>query len=133
MGGDIDHLVIGPAGVFTVNTKHHPRAEIKVGAKVLFVNGHAQPYVSKACREAERVRVALAEALGYRVHVGPLIVVHGHRSLSGWVGGRPQGVVVLPSWAVGWWCRMPGRPVLGPAEVEEIYTVARRSSTWGQI
>jgi len=69
-GGDVDHLVIGPPGVFTVNTKHHPKAKIKVGSKVLFVNGHQAPYIGKACREATRVRVALSRALGRPLHVG---------------------------------------------------------------
>ncbi|MBB5867302.1 hypothetical protein F4553_000681 [Allocatelliglobosispora scoriae] len=129
-GGDIDHLVIGPFGVFTVNTKHHPGAVVRVGERVVFVRGRAQPYVGKAGREAQRARLALSAALGRHLHVGPMIVVHGHRSLTGWVRRRPQGVRVLPSWAVGWWCKLPGRTVLTPEEVEQIYAAARRSSTW---
>lgn len=132
-GGDIDHLVIGARGVFTVNTKHHPKATVKVGTKVVFVNGHPAPYIGKACREAQRARTALAEALGRQVHVGPVVVVHGHRRLTGWMTSRPQGVTVLPSRVLAWWCRTPGRAVLTPEEIEQIYAVARRSSTWNRV
>ena len=30
-GSDIDHLAIGPGGVFTINAKHHAGAKIWVG------------------------------------------------------------------------------------------------------
>ncbi|MFE7074420.1 nuclease-related domain-containing protein [Streptomyces sp. NPDC057620] len=30
-GGGIDHLLIGPGGVFTINTKHHQGAPVWVG------------------------------------------------------------------------------------------------------
>jgi hypothetical protein len=114
LGGDADHLLIGPFGVFTVNTKHHPRAVVQVGDRVLFVRGRQQPYIGKAGREAARVRTALSAAAGRPVHVAPLIVVHGHRQLRGWISNRPQGVQVLPSRAVAWWCRMPGHANLSP-------------------
>ena len=42
-GSDIDHLVIGPGGIFTVNAKHHPGAKIWVGGDTFMVNGHRQP------------------------------------------------------------------------------------------
>lgn len=32
--GDIDHVVIGPPGVFTINTKHHPGRRLDVGAGI---------------------------------------------------------------------------------------------------
>lgn len=38
-GSDIDHVLIGPAGVFTVNVKHHPNSSIWVGGDTFMVNG----------------------------------------------------------------------------------------------
>ncbi|GAW49073.1 MULTISPECIES: nuclease-related domain-containing protein [unclassified Nocardioides] len=32
-GSDIDHLVVGPGGVFTVNAKNHPHAKVWVGGE----------------------------------------------------------------------------------------------------
>ena len=33
-GGDIDHVVVGPPGVFTLNTKHHPEKTVWVSGDV---------------------------------------------------------------------------------------------------
>lgn len=129
-GGDIDHLLIGPSGVFTVNTKHHPGADVRVGRNMIWVRGHQQPYVTKASQEAQRVRHALGAATGQPVHVAPLIVMHRHRHLRGWLTHRPQGVQVLPSAAAAWWWRLPGRTILTPNDIERLYTVARRPTTW---
>lgn len=128
--GDVDHLVIGPAGVFTINTKHHPGAVVAVRRRGIRVRGKDEPYVPKAHREASRVSMALGAGLGRRVNVAPLIVVHGHRRLSGWVLRRPDGVQVLPSGMVPWWFRLPGRAVLTAEDIDRVYAVACRSSTW---
>ncbi|WP_214367037.1 nuclease-related domain-containing protein [Pseudonocardia sp. H11422] len=42
-GADIDHVVLGPAGVATVNTKHHPGATVWAGDHVVTVNGARHP------------------------------------------------------------------------------------------
>ncbi|HEX5568631.1 MAG TPA: nuclease-related domain-containing protein [Streptomyces sp.] len=49
---DIDHLLVGPGGVFCVNTKHHPDAVIWVGDDSVKIGGQAYPYVSRSRREA---------------------------------------------------------------------------------
>ena len=65
-GSDIDHLVIGPGGVFAVNAKHHPGAKVWVGGITVTVDGFRQPYVRNSRYEANRaakllaIRVALA-------------------------------------------------------------------------
>jgi len=128
--GDIDHLVIGRFGVFTINTKHHPRAFVQVHRSKIIVRRKEQPYVGKAHREADRVHRALSAELGRPVNVTPLIVVHGHARLAGWLRHRPQGVQVLPSWLVRWWFRLPGRALLRAEEVETLYKTARHSPTW---
>ncbi|WP_169923783.1 nuclease-related domain-containing protein [Propionicimonas paludicola] len=42
-GADIDHLVIGPCGIFTINAKHHPRGRIWVAGATFMVNGNRVP------------------------------------------------------------------------------------------
>jgi len=50
------------------------------------------------------------------------------------MNSKPQGVTVLPSWAIGWWCRMPdSKPILTCEEIDQIYATSRRSSTWAGI
>ena len=130
-GGDIDHLIIGPGGVFTANTKHHRNSWVTVGRTVVFVRGNQMTYIGKAIREAARVQVALSSALGRGVIVEPLVIVHG-ASVSGWLKRRPRGVKVLPSWAATWWLRMPGHGSsrLGRADIEALYAAARDPATW---
>lgn len=36
---DIDHLLIGPGGVFTINPKNHPGGKVWVGEHAFRVNG----------------------------------------------------------------------------------------------
>lgn len=132
-GGDLDHLLIGPPGVFVVNTKHHPGALVAVGRDVVFVRGKPTPYVGKAHREADLARTALSRAWDRHLHVGPVLVFHGHRRVRGWIRGRPRGVQVLPSGAVAWWCRLPGRATLSAEDVERLYALARRPATWATV
>lgn len=128
-GSDIDHLVIGPAGVFTLNTKHHPRARIWVGENTFLVNGVRQPYLRNSRHEAERASRLLTSACGFPVEAiavvvpvnaadvvvkSPPLSVHvvGRRWLDRWLLGR------------GW--------TLNQAMVDAIYETARQPATWRQ-
>jgi hypothetical protein len=68
-GADIDHLVVGPGGVFTLNAKHHPNARIWIGGDVLMVNGVRQPYVRNGRHEAACASRLLSAACGFSVAV----------------------------------------------------------------
>jgi hypothetical protein len=130
-GGDIDHLIIGPRGVFTANTKHHRDARVNVGRSVVFVRGYPVTHIGKSLREASRVQAALSAALGRTVTVEPLVIIHG-ASVSGWLMRRPRGVKVLPTWAATWWLRMPGHRSghLRRDEIGVLYAAARTPVTW---
>ncbi len=52
-GSDIDHLVLGPGGVFTLNAKHHPGARIWIRGNGFRVNGTQVPYVRNSRHEAQ--------------------------------------------------------------------------------
>ena len=73
-GSDIDHVVIGPGGVFTLNTKRRPRANVWVGERAIQVNGQPTPYLRNSRHEAERAGRLLSEALGFPVPVRPVLV-----------------------------------------------------------
>jgi hypothetical protein len=128
-GADIDHLAIGPAGVFTVNTKHHPQANVWVGGDTFLVNGHRQPYVRNARHEARRAARLLSAATGLRVEVSGIIAVVGaHKGIT--IKAQPEGVqVVAPSGFARSLPRLPA--VLDQHRIETIYGAARRSDTWG--
>ncbi|PTM85918.1 nuclease-related domain-containing protein [Dietzia psychralcaliphila] len=65
-GADIDHVVIGPGGVFTVNSKNHPKAAVWVGGDTVMVNGSRVPYIRNSRHEAKRASRLLAEQVGFR-------------------------------------------------------------------
>jgi hypothetical protein len=71
---DIDHVVVGPAGVFTINTKYSPGKKIWVGGYGLYVDGFPQQYVRNSVSEAARASDLLSRAVGMTVPVTGLIV-----------------------------------------------------------
>lgn len=126
-GSDIDHVVIGPGGVFTVNAKHHPDAEIWVGGNTLLVNGTKQPYIRNARHEAQRASSILGQALGFPVHVEGLVVTVNAKSVT--VKAQPDGVTVVPRMQLARWLRRHG-DILTDDTIEAVHEVARRSTTW---
>jgi hypothetical protein len=126
-GSDIDHLVIGPGGVFTINTKHHPGAKIWVGGSTFLVDGHKQPYVRNSRHEAARASDLLANGCGFPVHVEGVIVTVNADDVV--VKTQPEGVSVVPRMQVTKWLLRHG-PVMDSDTIEAVYEVARRSTTW---
>ena len=64
--GDVDHLVIGPPGLVSINTKHHRTGKLYLDGDELVLNGHPTAYVPKARREAQRVTGFLQQTLDRR-------------------------------------------------------------------
>ena len=129
-GADIDHVVIGPGGVFTVNTKHHPKASVWVGGETFMVNGRRVPYVRNSRYEAKRASRKLADHVGFPVPVtGVVAVVGARRGFT--VKSQPSdgAVVVVPRLRIGRFFRSRPRR-LGLREIDAIHEVARRSTTW---
>lgn len=126
-GSDIDHLVIGPGGIFTVNTKHHPQAKIWVGGTTFMVDGHKQPYIRNSRYEAARAARLLTAACGFPVHVEGLIVTVNAQDVV--VKKAPDGVHVTPRMQVAKWLLRHG-DLLSVDTVDAIHDVARRSTTW---
>lgn len=132
-GSDIDHVVLGPGGVFTINTKHHPDASVWVGGNAFLVNGQRVPYVRNSRFEARRTAAFLTAATGGApVTVTAVIAVMGARK-GFTVKSQPEDgtVVVLTRRDVARW--LGKRPVaLTDEQVEALYAVARRSDTWSR-
>ncbi|WP_445256434.1 nuclease-related domain-containing protein [Nocardioides aurantiacus] len=126
-GSDIDHLAIGPGGVFTINTKHHPGAKIWVGGNTFLVDGHKHPYVRNARFEASRAAQLLSECVGFAVPVDGLLVTVNASDFV--VKAQPTGVHVVLRMQVAKWLLRLG-PTLDEEQVDAIYDVARRSTTW---
>ena len=126
LGSDIDHVVIGPPGMFTINTKTHPDKLIWANAKVITVDKRKTHYAKVARTEADTATRLLTAALRHPVPVAPVISV-----VRGTVGGnhQPLGVTVVPvKKLVDWLLHQP--VYYSPADVERVYAVARWSTTW---
>jgi len=126
-GTDLDHLVIGPGGVFCINTKNHPRAAVWVAGATFMVNGQHHPYVRASENEAKKVSRVLTAACGFEVHVRGVISVVNANTLT--VKQQPAQVRIASRRHVVEW--LNSQPQLFSAEkVDSVYGVARRSSTW---
>jgi hypothetical protein len=126
-GVDIDHLLVGPGGVFTVNAKYHRGSRIWVGDEAVTIGGRPYPYTRKSRAEARRASAALSRACGFSVAVAGVLafveadtltvvptlkdVYATHHNLLGDVFAGASGV-----WQ--------------PEHIETIYTSARDRRTW---
>lgn len=127
-GSDLDHLVIGPTGVYTINSKFHRAKKVWVGGKRLLVNGQRTDHLRNAAFEARRVSKTLSRSLGRPVPVAAVIAIVGARSIT--VRERPDDVaVVSSSKLVPWLVRRPR--VLSEHEVGQVVGTALDAATWG--
>lgn len=125
-GSDIDHLVIGPGGVYTLNTKNHPGGKVWVAEQTFLVNGRRVPYLRNARHEADRASRLLSKACRFHVPVEPVIVVLGAGIT---VKSPPDRVHVRNARYLRRWLAMRA-PVLSTEQVDTIYSMARRDTTW---
>ncbi|MFW2513699.1 nuclease-related domain-containing protein [Demequina sp. SO4-13] len=127
---DIDHIVIGPGGVFTINSKMHSGKKIWVAKYQMRVNGQPVPYLRNSLHEAERAKKLLDAHLNFEVPVvGCVVVLTGSLVPEVTYKQMPDDVRVLDKWDVPKWFKK--RPaVLSPEQVEAVFEVARRSTTW---
>ena len=125
-GSDIDHVVVGPAGVFTLNTKHHPGKSVWVSERSFMVEGQRTTYLRNSRFEADRAARLLSSACGFGVAVEPVIVVIAAKLT---LRSAPSDVHVVAGKEIARW--LTRRPtVLTPEGVGEIFGHARRASTW---
>lgn len=97
---DIDHVVVGPTGVFSINTKNHSGRDVWVGGRTLLVSGQRSRHVHNALAEGERATALLSAAAGVPILVQPLLVVAADRIRF---GEKTPAVVTLRPDQVGAW------------------------------
>ncbi|NTX07040.1 nuclease-related domain-containing protein [Myxococcus sp. CA040A] len=127
-GANVDHLVIGPPGVFVINTKA-VRGKVWVAGPNLHVNRRPTNFVEKQEDEAQRVRQCLVEATRRRsLWVQGLIVFVNQSPV---VKEAPRHVAVLHISDL-----LPGllsQPMkLGADDLEDLMRAARSDATWAK-
>ncbi|MEW1776178.1 nuclease-related domain-containing protein [Streptomyces sp. NPDC086777] len=126
-GADIDHLTIGPAGVFAINSKRHRGKTVWYGDTAITVNGAATRHIAISQSEAGRVSRVLSRRCGIDVPVRPVISVVHAAKLT--VKNANSPVLVLDVGHLG--RTLSGlSPMLLPDQVARIYEVARDPRTW---
>ncbi|WP_106975449.1 nuclease-related domain-containing protein [Streptomyces sp. NRRL S-455] len=126
---DVDHLLIGPGGVFSINTKHHHDKAVWVGDDAVKVNhGKPAPYARKSRAEAKRVVQVLEHYCDFPVPVEPVLVFVGVTDLQ--VVATQLSVRVYQERQVAALAPLSG--VLTGEQVEQVYSVARHRQAWSQ-
>ncbi|WP_411700142.1 nuclease-related domain-containing protein [Conyzicola sp.] len=124
---DIDHVVIGPGGVFIINTKSHPGQAVWASQRAFLVSGVRHPYIRNMEYEMGRVERLLGSASGIPVEVAGILAVVAAKSIT--VREKHRDVTVLSTASLVQW--LLARPVvLGPAQVTAIGAAAQLATTW---
>jgi len=127
-GAQIDYVLVGPPGVFTVNAKNLT-GQVWVGASGIRVDGHATDFLHTAVDEAKRAARLLAAALDRPVDVRPVLAILA----DGWSVQEQHDDVFIgaPRGVRDWLRRLP--PSLAPHEVARITAVAADPMTWYEL
>ena len=124
-GSIIDHLVVGPIGVFTVHAKN-VSGSVWVGTSGVRVNGHTTDFVPNLVHEAKSASRLLSAALDRRVNVRPVLAILA----DAWTVQEPHDDVFIgaPRAVRDWLLRLP--TVMEPDEVALVTDAATMSMTW---
>jgi hypothetical protein len=128
---DIDHIAIGPSGVFTLNTKYSPGSTVWTAGRGLMVNGESRPhYLRNSMAELQRASTALSKAAGFAVPVFSALVFVDPASLTvkappGWDGTdlhvvSERGLLPL----------LTRRRELSDEQLTTVMDAALRAETW---
>jgi hypothetical protein len=126
-GSDIDHVVIGPAGVFTINTKRHRRQKIWVGERMLMVSGHKTDHLRNSRYEAKRASKLLSVVTGTLVEAHPVLAIVDPASFT--FKQRPKDVSIMDARALPRWLKRR-KPVLSAKTVQRVASAAVDPRTW---
>jgi hypothetical protein len=123
---DVDHVVIGPSGVFTVRVEHCPGKGVWARGAMLSTNGRATPYVREACETARAIRRRLETMTGMTLPVTAVIAFIDPASVNAQqpIGDATTEVRVVRDLELR--RALEGDEVLTSEDVERIAGVARR-------
>ncbi len=126
-GTSVDHLVIGPPGVFTINTKTL-NGKVWLGPKSVLHNRRRTDFLPRASEDAHRASRLLSAAVGRPVQVrGALAILADDWTIK----QRPVDIYVGATRGVKDW--MLSQPaILRAHEVSELAGAASNPHTWLQ-
>ena len=128
----IDHLVIGPAGIFTLSVESHAGQSLWVGERTFIADGECLDHLAvadEASRAVSRLLTAALVASGVTLDAvtTPCVLVDSPATLE--VQQRPGRVHVVTARTFASW--LIGLPrLVSPAVVEDLVAVAASTATW---
>ncbi|CAN5260130.1 hypothetical protein BH11ACT4_BH11ACT4_13660 [soil metagenome] len=123
----LDHLVIGPAGVYAVHVSNFTDKDVVIAGDQLLVAGDSHDDITRAKGEADAAAELLSAASGSPVRVRPLLVVVDPRRLV--VRVAAAGVRIIPSSQLDRFLSRGARTLSG-TEVARISDLADLATTW---
>jgi hypothetical protein len=127
-GSVIDHVVIGPGGIFTIDSqKMDKRLTVRaVDGKLFHGPVNQAEKLDHAKYEADRAAALIGAELGHKVRVRPAMVVYGPK--LPWVIMRLKGVDVLDGGHVGSYFRKQSKATRGKhldtAQIAMVFSAA---------
>jgi hypothetical protein len=117
-GGNVDHIAVGPTGVWVIETKSY-RGGVAVYGDRLEVNGHPRDrIVDQVYKEAVAVQIALGDRLS-KLGVTVVPVLCFHRAKLGWFDKTVRGVRIVDGRALAKLLRS-GSDRLSEDEIESV-------------
>ncbi len=126
---DVDHILVGPNGVFVLNTKHHASASVWVGDVVLMINGEKTYHLRNARSENNKVAQRLATRVGFPVAVQSAIVTVGERSIKDIRSHDDRPISVMSSMHLVRWLTSQ-QATHSPTQLEILALAAEEPETW---
>jgi hypothetical protein len=104
----IDHVAIGPGGVFMIYVEHQPGAKVWISEHKVTINGRDSDHLREARFEARRASGRLTDACGCNVTVQSVLMLIGAATMQ--TLSRPAEVHVRDQYDMrDWLCRQPER------------------------
>jgi len=124
---DIDHIAIGPQGLFVINSKHHHNLRVLHSGDRMVINRKVYWEPRAAHSSAQRAAGLLSKATDADVSaVGVISLVCGHITRA----PDAVGASVVPSTALATWLGA-GPVVLTAEQITHLGDVAADPRTWG--
>ncbi|MBF0672610.1 MAG: NERD domain-containing protein [Salinibacterium sp.] len=128
-GKPVDHVVVGPGGVFAVHALYAAGEEVVVSALGLRVAGHPLPELRRARHSVGAVERCLMEEAGGEVRVTGVLAVIDAGAVT--MTERPLDVAVVDARALSRWIQRQPR-TLTDERLAELVQAASRPATWAR-
>jgi len=126
---DVDHLVIGPGGVFAINTKHHAGAKIWVVDYMLGINNSKTRHLQDGSRDGADVAKRLSAKAEFPVSVRPVVALVDPQSVNDKRSPHNRPVAVLDARKLVAWLKAQPQN-LSDTKLSLLKLAAEEPETW---